>query len=81
MKKQKRNPRKSFVDSVAQEVLAGLSEEDKEFIRNNPDPIGYHFSLGLYIRNKYIYEGYPDCESPDDLSGEIIERIIALLRK
>lgn len=32
-----------------------LSEEDKREIMNG-DPIDFHFSLGMWIRNNWIYE-------------------------
>ena len=32
-----------------------LSEEDKSAIMNG-DPIEFHFSLGMWIRNNWIYE-------------------------
>ena len=34
---------------------AMLSEEDKSAIMNG-DPIEFHFSLGMWIRNNWIYE-------------------------
>ena len=34
---------------------AMLSEEDKSTIMNG-DPIEFHFSLGMWIRNNWIYE-------------------------
>lgn len=32
-----------------------LSEEDKRAMKNG-DPLEFHFSLGLWIRNNWIYE-------------------------
>lgn len=34
---------------------AMLSEEDKNELKNCEDTIGYHFSLGMWIRNNWIY--------------------------
>ena len=65
---------------------AMLSEEDKSAIMNG-DPIEFHFSLGMWIRNNWIYEQkeadvkhlaelfskYPDFLIPDDLSSDIIK--------
>ena len=34
---------------------AMLSEEDKDELRNCEDTILYHFSLGMWIRNNWIY--------------------------
>lgn len=63
-----------------------LSEEEKrEMVKS--DPISYHFSLGMWIRNNWIYKqeeedmtrlakafrtGMPFLEA-DELSGKIIE--------
>lgn len=63
-----------------------LSEEDKKAIMNG-DPFEFHFSLGMWIRNNWIYdqeeadvkhlaelfgEDSPFFQA-DDLSGRIIE--------
>ena len=73
--------RKEFIESVAKDVIMGLKEEDKEYMRNNPDPSMYHFTLGMYIRNKYIHgKKLPFMVlQADDLSGEIIRLIIKKL--
>ena len=63
-----------------------LSEEDKSAIING-DPFEFHFSLGMWIRNNWIYEQEeadvkhlaelfsesPDFYFADDLSGDIIK--------
>ena len=63
-----------------------LSEEDKRAIMEG-DPFEFHFSLGMWIRNNWIYEQkeadvkhlaelfskYPDFLIPDDLSSDIIK--------
>ncbi len=79
--KEKNRPCDEYIDRVAKEVLEGLSEKDKEHICFHPDSSEYHFGLGMYIRNKYIYKDKLDfdCESPDDLSGDIVSRIASLL--
>ena len=33
-----------------------LSEEDKNAIREAEDMVDFHFSLGMWIRNNWIYE-------------------------
>lgn len=80
-KKINKTSRKEFIKSVARDVIKGLSEKDIEYIKANPDPLQYHFSLGMYIRNKYIYgkELMFFIGHPDDLSGEIVEEIIKRL--
>ena len=34
---------------------AMLSEEDKNELKNCEDTINYHFTLGMWIRNNWIY--------------------------
>ena len=81
-KKMNKSSRKEFIKSVAKDVISGLKESDKEYMRNNPEPIMYHFTLGLYIRNKYIHGKelpFMSYGFPDDLSGDIVEEIIKRL--
>ena len=73
---------------------AMLSEDDKRAIMNG-DAFEFHFSLGMWIRNSWIYgqsdEGVkrlaklfgddPDIFHPDDLSGRIIESYQRHLRR
>ena len=63
-----------------------LSDEDKSAIMNG-DPFEFHFSLGMWIRNNWIYEQeeadvkhlaelfseYPDFYFADELSDCIIK--------
>ncbi len=66
------------VDKVANQIIGELSQESKEYMIKNPRPVEYHFSLGLYIRNNYIYNSkeFGNCYRVDDISSEIIKRII-----
>ena len=64
-----------------------LTKEEKEKIINNSDTIEYHFTLGLWIRNNWIYEQDEEdvkrlakafrvefvVFDPDSLSEKIIE--------
>ena len=68
--------------SIAEKVFSELSEKNKAYIRENPNPLHYHFSLGLHIRNHYLFT---NSESPlysvpgfdaDVTSGEIVEMVI-----
>ena len=70
-----------FVEYVANDCISRLSEKDKQTLRENPDPIALHFGYGMYIRNHYIHGKRLKfmCLSSDDLSADIIERIIAKL--
>ena len=76
-----------LMQSIAEEVYGGLSGEDKAYMREHPDPIEYHFGLGLYIRNKYIYRNAAlsgiaqSGIGADDLSGRIIELVLEKVMK
>ncbi len=77
-----RDEAERFIERVAEEVLGEMKQEDKDSMALHPDPFLYHFGLGLYIRNKYIHGqelGF-SCFDPDDLSSDIIERIINKLK-
>lgn len=72
-----------------------LSEEDKKAIMQAEDTIEFHFSLGLWIRNNWLYDCSPeDAENlnvvfgldtiisqPDELSSEILEAYQKYLRR
>lgn len=72
-----------------------LSEEDKKAIMQAEDTIEFYFSLGLWIRNNWLYDCSPeDAENlykafgmdtiicqPDELSSEIIEKYQKYLRR
>ena len=72
-----------------------LSEEDKKVIMEAEDTIEFHFSLGLWIRNNWLYDCSPeDAENlykvfgldttisqPDELSSEILEAYQKYLRR
>ena len=63
-------------------MVNGFLDEEKECIINNTEA-DYHFTLGLYIRNKYIHgkplEFFYLCA--DDLSTKIVERVIEKLKE
>ena len=72
-----------------------LSEEDKKVIMEAEDTIEFHFSLGLWIRNNWLYDCSPeDAENlykvfgldttisqPDELSSVILEAYQKYLRR
>lgn len=67
---------------IAEKVFSELSEKNKAYIRENPVPWDHHFSLGLHIRNHYLFT---DKESPlftvpgfdaDTTSHGIVEMVI-----
>ena len=39
------------------------------------------FGLGIYIRNNYIYGMDPYYGEPDDLSSEITDRVLEILKR
>ena len=45
----------AFLEAVAEYCLQELSHEDKQIILNNQKASLYHFDLGLYIRNEFLY--------------------------
>ena len=72
-----------------------LSEEDKMAIMQAEDTIKFHFSLGLWIRNNWLYDSSPEdvknlyktfgldtiISQPDELSSEILEAYQKYLRR
>ena len=74
-----------FLDRIVESVYNDLSEKDKAYMIKHPVPSTYHFSLGLTIRNKYIYlsedypEGAKDSIFADEISGWVIAQVILKL--
>ena len=72
-----------FIRDVAIDCIANMKEKDKEYIRDNPCSIDYHFSYALYIRNNYIHnKDFSDVDfwvEPDHLSGCIMDYIFSEL--
>lgn len=50
-----------------------LSEEDKEIILKAKDPISFHFTLVLWIRNTWIYGNDAECVEAlaKDFGGDV----------
>lgn len=72
-----------FIRNTADKVIAELTQEDKDYLLEHPDPTEHHFGLGLNIRNQFIYGkdlGFPGV-LPDALSAEIVEKVIAKLKQ
>lgn len=67
----------SCLDKLFQSALADLSDDLIEYIRLHPSANELHFTLGLYLRNKFIYpeEAYGAFD-PDSLSDEIVHELI-----
>ena len=61
-----------------------LSEEDKKAIREAEDMVDFHFSLGMWIRNYWIYTGergnleslLKDLGEPEFLMGDMASSAI-----
>ena len=51
-----------------------LSEEDKKAIREAEDMVDFHFSLGMWIRNNWIYTG--EKENLDSLMIDLGEATV-----
>ena len=76
--------RNEFIRETAEDLIRNLSEEDREMILQNPDYVQHHFWLGLYIRNRYIYNN-PDLSfwpyHADHISHDIFDCVVSLLRE
>ena len=82
-----------FLDAVAKECLSELTDEDKKILLEGENFSIYHFGIGLYIRNKFIYpqEQFETSENftaihalialADAHSSSIIKKMIALLKE
>lgn len=81
--KVKAKSEEEFIKDVALDCIANMKETDKEYIRDNPCSIDYHFGYALYIRNHYIHnKDFSDVDfwvEPDHLSGCIMDYIISEL--
>ena len=90
MAKSKRNkPTTMTVDEVAAHLIADLKPEQREKLANSTLPAwAYHRSLGLYIRNHYIYSDKFEIDwsttrcgwHADDMSTGIMKRVLEMLR-
>ena len=80
MKKIDYSTYKGFVRDVTEDCLNNLKEEDKEYIREHPYALHYHFGFSLFIRNHYIHgHELKFVHDPDDLSETIMDHIISRL--
>ena len=82
-----------FLTAVAKKCLSDLSEEDKQIFLKETDPTAYHFGIGLYIRNNYIYpqkefehaDNFADIfdltVSADAYSSKVIKKMLSLLKE
>ena len=83
MRKTITEEKNEFVEKVARECIEEMTDEVRIHFIGNPDPYRFHFGYGMYIRNKYIHGKKLDFTffHPDDLSHEIIEKIIEIVNQ
>lgn len=74
-------------EEVIEILLKELSEKDKRILAGTPKSklVMFHFNLGMYIRNKFLYPNKKLVSSclppdPDSISGDIIEGLWRRLR-
>ena len=76
--------KEEFIRKVASDCIQELNDSEKEYLLNHPQYFQHHFGYGLYIRNNYIHNrDFSEAgfwEHPDNLSREIFEEIISVLR-
>ena len=70
----------NYVKEIADKVINELSKEEKEKLLKISDHSGKHFGLGLYIRNNYIYNKIDLNVDADDMSYDIFNKIIEMLK-
>lgn len=70
----------NYVKEIADKVINELSKEEKEKLLKISDYSGKLFGLGLYIRNNYIYNKIDLNVDADDMSYDIFNKIIEILK-
>ena len=77
------------IDAIVDELYSDLTDKDKEFLNTlEKSPfdgqygIELHFTTGMQIRNKYkLWEdGACGDRHPDDVSGEILHKLICRVK-
>jgi hypothetical protein len=88
-KSKRKKPTTMTVDEVAAHLIANLKPEKREQLTNSTlSAWAYHRSLGMYIRNHYIYSKKYKIDwstakgvgHPDDMSNAIMKRVLEMLR-
>ncbi|AKA72324.1 hypothetical protein [Clostridium scatologenes] len=67
------------VTRIIDKVITELDNRTKVFLMKQPSVFHHHFGLGLYIRNKYIYNNDKISGIPDIISDVILNKIIKTL--
>ena len=70
----------NYVKEIADKVINELSKEEKEKLLKISDYSGEHLGLGPYIRNNYIYNKIDLNVDADDMSYDIFNKIIEILK-
>lgn len=72
-----------FITMVADSCINDMTAKDKKTLIHHPCVGSYHFSYGMYIRNRYIHnKDFSDVSffvEPDHLSSEILNMILSKL--
>lgn len=74
--------RYAYIKTCCEEILSHCDDEMIEYLKSKPDASSLHFSLGLWIRNHYIYNHLiftGRSYNADDKSNEIIHWLIYYL--
>ena len=65
---------------IARDCVRGMSEDDRNYIRDNMDASKYHMGYGMYIRNQYIHSAKQhEYFDADGFSGHVMNMIFTIL--
>ena len=65
---------------IAIDCVRGMSEDDRNYIRDNMDASKYHMGYGMYIRNQYIHSAKQhEYFDADGFSGHVMNMIFTIL--
>lgn len=67
------------LDKIAIEVLKELDNDTKWRIYETDDNM--HFTLGMYIRNKYLWGKYNGKRHVDDVSADILSKVKTMVKE
>ena len=89
-KSTRQTPTTLTLEEVAADVITMLDEEQREELRTSDLPaFAYHRTLGMFIRNRYIYDNELTIDfgdelplwHPDGLSHQVVKRVLGRLRR
>lgn len=70
-----------YVKDIAIQVIEELSDKQKKELLKDTNYTNYHFGLGMYIRNNYIYGKVDMKVEADCMSSDIFYMILKLLEE